>query len=189
VPCLKDAGLANVLAVIQRLLFVPIQKTDAVLQTHETAFFGSAVVWVSFPGREFFVICTADSSTTGWQTEPLVTGHGNKRELPLIVSLQQPYSADIMPAGLLSVCCRQIYWEIQTAFYRLPSETQNVTEPVLNSEKELATFEVCRGVLLKLRVVWGVECRLSGSECAHSVTDRQSVCTIINCQAVSVHTQ
>jgi hypothetical protein len=96
---LKDAGLANVLAVIQRLLFVPIQKTDAMLQTHETAFFGLAVVGFRFARREFFVICTADSSKSGWQTERPVTGHGNKRELPLTVSLQQSYSAGIMPTG------------------------------------------------------------------------------------------
>ena len=99
VPCLEDAGLANVLAVIQRLLFVPIQNTDAMSQTHETAFFGLAVVGFRFARREFFIICTADSSTTGWQTERSVTGHDNKRELPLTVSLQQSYSADNMPAG------------------------------------------------------------------------------------------
>ena len=98
-PCSEDAGLANVLAVIQRLLFVPLQKTDPVLQTHETAFFGLAVVGFRFARREFFIICTADSSTSGWQTERSVTVHGNKRESPLIVSLQQSYSADIMPTG------------------------------------------------------------------------------------------
>lgn len=46
---------------------------------------------------------------------------------------------------------------------------RNVTEQVLNSGKELAKFEVFRGLLLKLRVVWSDECPLSGRECAHSV--------------------
>ena len=45
---------------------------------------------------------------------------------------------------------------------------RNVTKQVLNSGKELAKFELFRGVLLKLRDVWIVECPLSGSECAHS---------------------
>lgn len=47
---------------------------------------------------------------------------------------------------------------------------RNITEQVLNSGKELAKFEVFRGVLLKLRVVWSDECPLSGRECVHSVS-------------------
>jgi hypothetical protein len=48
---------------------------------------------------------------------------------------------------------------------------RNVTEQVLNRGKELAKFEVFRGALLKLRVVWIVECSLSGRACAHSLPD------------------
>jgi hypothetical protein len=87
VPCFKDAGLANMLSVIERLLFVPIQKTDPGLQTHETASLDWQWFVFLFARRKFFIICTSDSSTSGRQTKRSVMGHDNKRESPLIVSL------------------------------------------------------------------------------------------------------
>ena len=84
--------------------------------------------------------------------------------------------------------------KIMMLLYR--PRSRNVTEQVLSTGKQFVKFHVSGDVLLKLRLVWSVECRVSGSECACSVAEcrvsgSECDCSVVSveCQAVSVLAQ
>ena len=95
VTCSKDSVLAKVLAAIERLVFVRIQKTDARLETYVITSFVYCCVglWFHFAcfwqRREFFKIFTSVSSkTSGLQTARSVTRPKKKRNSRSIVNLE-----------------------------------------------------------------------------------------------------